>query len=128
MGFWIFMLVMVLLMPLLVVGLGTLLVKSPPKNVNWAFGYRTERSVKNKDTWAFAQRYSGRIWQRMGWPLLAVSVLIMLLVLGKDEDAVGTAGIIVVALQVAAVVGSLFPTERALKRTFDENGNRREGA
>ena len=28
------------------------------------------------------------------------------------------------ALQLAAVIGSIFPVERALKRRFDERGNR----
>ena len=29
------------------------------------------------------------------------------------------------ALQLAAVIGSIFPVERALKRRFDDQGNRR---
>lgn len=44
--------------------------------------------------------------------------------LGKDADAVGTLGGIVCAVQLPAMLWAIIPTERALKRTFDKDGNR----
>ena len=52
MGFWIFMLIMVLLIPVSMIALGRLFWKSAPHNINSTFGYRTKRSMmseNNKD-------------------------------------------------------------------------------
>ena len=44
MMFWIYMLVCSLLIPLIILGAGALLSKHPPKQINWAYGYRPERA------------------------------------------------------------------------------------
>mgnify|MGYP000150990993 CR=1 FL=1 len=38
---------------------------------------------------------------------------------------VGTVAAIIDVIQLAVLIGSIVPVEKALKRTFDENGNRR---
>ncbi len=125
MGFWIFMLVMDLLIPASMIGFGRLFLKRAPKEVNSVFGYRTSMSMKNKDTWEFAHKYFGRLWYVWGWVLLPVSVIPMLFVIGESEDIVGTVGSIIGGIQMVPMIGPIFPTERALKRNFDKNGNRR---
>ncbi len=125
MGFWIFMLVMDLLIPASMIGFGRLFLKWAPKEVNSVFGYRTSMSMKNKDTWEFAHKYFGRLWYVWGWVLLPVSVIPMLFVIGESEEVVGTVGSIIGGIQMVPMIGPIFPTERALKRNFDKNGNRR---
>ena len=49
MGFWIFMLIMDLLIPLTMIGFGRYFIKKAPKEINGVFGYRTSMSMKNKD-------------------------------------------------------------------------------
>ena len=61
MGFWIFMLLMDLLLPLMMAGFGKLFMTKSPQNINVAFGYRTTMSMKNKDTWEFAHKYCGKL-------------------------------------------------------------------
>ena len=51
MGFWIFMLVMDLLFPVIMIVMGRYFMKTSPKEINYIFGYRTNMSMKNKDTW-----------------------------------------------------------------------------
>ncbi|MEZ4857476.1 MAG: SdpI family protein [Flavobacteriaceae bacterium] len=34
--------------------------KFPPKKINYYYGYRTNRSMKNEDTWKAAQEYSSK--------------------------------------------------------------------
>ncbi len=41
------------------------------------------------------------------------------------EDVVGTVTLVIEAVQVLVLIGSVILVEKALKRTFDENGNRR---
>ena len=62
MGFWIFMLIMDLLLPFTMIGFGRYFMKKAPKEINSVFGYRTSMSMKNKDTWEFAHKYCGKVW------------------------------------------------------------------
>ena len=125
MGFWIFMLIMDLLIPLTMIGFGKYFLKTAPKEINALFGYRTTMSMKNKDTWIFAHNYCGKIWYICGLMLLPVSIIVMILVIGKTKDTVGNVGGILCGVQMIPLIGSIFPTEKALKKTFDKNGNRR---
>ena len=92
MGFWFFMLAMVLLIPLSMLFLGRYFIRHSPTKINYVFGYRTRMSMKNQDTWQFAHRHFGKTWYVCGLVLTPLSVLGMLLVLGKDENAVGHRG------------------------------------
>ena len=118
MGFWIFMVIMDLMIPFIMIVFGKIFLNNPPKEINQIYGYRTGRSMKNKDTWDFAHRYIGKIWLRDGLVLLPVSLGIMLLVLGKNQDTVGTVGGILCFVQMVPLIGAIFPTERALKKEF----------
>lgn len=126
MGFWIFMMVIDLLIPITMVGFGKYFSKSAPKEINEVFGYRTSMSMKTKDTWEFAHHYCGRLWLKIGCIILVLSVIVMLFVIGKDESVVGIFGGILCGIQLVFLIGSIFPTERALKSNFDEHGNRKK--
>ena len=125
MGFWIFMLCTVLLVPLIMLFFGLYFKNKSPKEINSLFGYRTTMSMKNKDTWEFAHHYCGRLWLVLGIIMLPLSVIPMLFFINQDIDVVGIAGGIIEGIQVVVLLISIFPTEKALKKTFDENGNRR---
>lgn len=125
MGFWIFMLLMDLLVPLTMIGFGKLFMTKSPRNINAVFGYRTTMSMKNKDTWEFAHKYFGKLWFRCGLVLLPLSVIPLMFVFGKDADMIGAVGGTVCTVQLVPLIGSIFPTEAALKKTFDKNGIRR---
>lgn len=125
MGFWIFMTIMNLLIPIIMIGFGSYSSKNAPKQINHTFGYRTSMSMKNKETWEFAHHHSGRIWLKVGWIMLIVSGIAMLFVIGNDINIVGIFGMILCVIQVIVLIASIIPTEKALKRNFDENGNRR---
>ena len=125
MGFWIFMLIVNLLIPFTMIGFGRGFMKNAPKEINAVFGYRTAMSMKNKDTWAFAHNYAGKLWYVVGWILLPLSILIMMLVIGRTENVIGTVGGILCGIQMIPLIGAIIPVERALRKTFDKNGNRR---
>ena len=58
--------------------------------------------------------------------MLPVSILSMVfLAFGRSVDTVGTVGGVIVGMQCAVMVLSIFPTERALKRNFDDYGRRK---
>ena len=125
MGFWIFMLLMDLLIPLTMVVFGKMFMTKSPKNINVVFGYRTTMSMKNKDTWEFAHKYCGKLWLKCGLVLLPLSIVPLIFTFNKGTDIIGTVGGIVCVVQLILPIGSIFPTEAALKKTFDRNGIRR---
>ena len=127
MGFWIFMLAMNLLFPLIMIVMGRYFMKKSPKEINYIFGYRTNMSMKNKDTWDFAHNYFGKRWFRLGWLLIPISVIPMLFVIGKGEDIIGTVGMVVMVIDLILLIAPIFSTERALKKIFDKDGNKRNG-
>ena len=40
--------------------------KYPPKKINHFYGYRTRKSMRDQESWDFAQAYSSRQMQKMG--------------------------------------------------------------
>lgn len=98
------------------------MMKKPPKEINGVIGYRTAQSMKSKDTWEFAQKYCGKIWCICGVVMIPATVVALLIVLGKNEDTVNKVGLILCAVQLVFLIGSIFPVERALKKNFDYYG------
>ena len=124
-AFWIFMLIMVLLIPGTMLGFGILFTKKAPNNINFVFGYRTARSMKNKNTWNFAHKYIGRLWKTLALIMLPFSIIPLFFVFGSNVDTIGTVGGIIVMIQLIPMVAAIFPTERALKKNFDTFGQKR---
>lgn len=107
------------------IGVGRWMWKHPPKEINAFLGYRTPRSMVNMDTWNFAHHHCGKRWWIIGWILLLPTALIHIPFYGKGEDTIGWMCIGVLAVQLTVLIASIFPTERALKKTFREDGTRR---
>lgn len=127
MGYKIFMFIMLLLVPAVMVGFGAYFMRRAPKKINYVFGYRTARSMKNEDTWKFAHNFIGKLWLVCGTLLLVVStVLFFTFMANKNENAVSIASLVILGVQLLVLMCSIIPTESALKKTFDENGNRKK--
>ena len=122
--FWIFMLFFMALIPAVMIFFGIKFQKTAPKNINWAYGYRSERSMKNRDTWVFAHKCIGRLWKNWGCVLL-VSVVPLFFVLGKDPDSVGMFCLPLVGVQLVTMIIPIFIVESRLKKTFDKYGRRK---
>ena len=123
MGFWIFMLIMALLCPVTMIILGNRFMKNPPESITLRSGYRTSRSMKSPETWAFAQKYFGRLWFIIGIITVPLSIIPMALVYGKETNVIGTTGALVVLAQIIPLgVVPFILTERALSKKFDEFG------
>ena len=96
-----------------------------PKHPNGVYGYRTTRSMKNDETWAFAQERWGRLGWRAGWWLLMLSLLFVAIL---QTQSVRQHGLYVgawITVQGVLTLATIIPVERALKNTFDEFGRRK---
>lgn len=120
---FVFLVVCNLLIPVTMIGFGYAFYKSPPGEINWSFGYRTKRSMKNKDTWEIAHRYMGRIWFYSGLCLAVVSIIALCAIRGKNnfEDL----SIYITGVQMIVLIIPIPFTEAKLKQIFDKNGRRR---
>ena len=125
MSIWIGIAFTVIIIPALMIIFGKYYIKKAPKNINHFVGYRTTRSMKNKETWEFAHNYMGKLWYKYGIVLFVISAALMLLTMGQDEDAVGGLAAIITTVQVFVMIVPGILTEKALKENFDEEGNRK---
>ena len=125
MSIWIGIAFTVIIIPALMIIFGKYYIKKAPKNINHFVGYRTTRSMKNKETWNFAHNYMGKLWYKYGIVLFVISAALMLLTMGQDEDAVGGLAAIITTVQVFVMIVPGILTEKALKENFDEEGNRK---
>ncbi len=114
-----------LLIPVVVIVTGRIMWKHYPKNINGLVGYRTSRSMKNMDTWKFANEYCGRLWYKMGLFMLALSILVSVVLLGTNDSTYSIISLIFVLVQCVVLIVSIFPVEIALKKMFKEDGTRK---
>ena len=125
MWFWWFMFVCNLLIPVILIIAGRMMWKHCPKKINTVYGYRTKRSMKNMDTWRFAHNYCGKLWWKIGWFSLFPSVVVQIPFFESSEDVIGIVGGIICTVQVVILMATVFQTEAALKKTFNDDGTRR---
>ena len=121
--FWCIMLFFDLLIPGTMIGIGSYYKKKAPAEINAFVGYRTRLSMQNRETWEYAHHFFGRLWQISGLILLPLTVLGMLLLWGAERETVSWWGGGYCLIQLLVMVGCIFPTEVALHRKFNRDGN-----
>ncbi|MCL2568493.1 MAG: SdpI family protein [Oscillospiraceae bacterium] len=110
------------MLPLILIVFGICALAVIPRKPNWIMGYRTPLACKNQDTWVFAHKHFGKQMIMFGFVYVLLSIERVLLVdNGASSGMIG----VVIAAQVLAVLLALIPTEIALRKEFDQNGNRR---
>lgn len=126
MWFWWSILICDCIIPVLMIIAGRMMRKHCPKKINGIVGYRTKMSMINMDTWKFAHDYAGKLWWKIGVGLLGPTMLIHIPFYGASDDTMGILSIIIIiVVQLAFLIGSIFPTEKALKNNFNEDGTKR---
>ena len=127
MWLWWFLFACNVMVPVIQMSAGRMMWKHCPQKINSVYGYRTSRSMKNQDTWKFAHDHCGRVWWKIGWIMLILSVVVQIPFYHSSEEVIGKVSAILCTLQLIALIASIFPTEYALKKEFLEDGSRREG-
>ena len=125
MGLKIFIFVCNLIIPIIMLFFGVKFKNHSPKNINGIYGYRTSMSMKNEETWEFAHRYCGQLWIKLGFIILIISIIFSLIAFTYDDKAQGIMDLTLVTIQTIALIVSIFPVEKELKKNFDKNGDRR---
>lgn len=81
----------------------------PPKDINLLYGYRTKRSMKNKNSWNFANHYSAKLLLKLSIITVIFQVILHLL-FGVMVSIIVTSFVWIIAL-----FATLFITEKKLK-------------
>ena len=108
------------LLPIIVLVVGIIFAMSPPQNINSIVGYRTSTSTKNNDTWVFAQKYSAKALLAIGVITLALGLIVGIF-LPTNVISVG----VTLLVQIVLLILVIPLTENALKKNFDNAGNRK---
>jgi uncharacterized membrane protein len=116
----IFALIMTAIMSLTMIGFGYLFTKRPPDEINSVIGYRTAMSSKNKDTWEFAHKYSGKVWIRSGIITAIISVAFIIALQNSKNYNQLMQGLFYIQIVILLLVIPL--TEVALRKNFNKNG------
>jgi heme/copper-type cytochrome/quinol oxidase subunit 4 len=101
--------------------------------VNKWNGYRSKLSKKNQETWEFAHEYWGKLLVPFGFILLFLTIGAAILVvrgtfafIDTDPWVVGlVTGAVGMVVQLIVFMILMIPTDNALRKEFDENGERR---
>lgn len=108
------------LIPITMIILGIRWRKNPPKSMNYFYGFRTKRSMKNKDTWRFAHLHQSKLLLVSG--ILTIIVLLFLMFILKEQFVKYVVFIIMAEILLQIMLIPI--TENKLKRTFNKSGKR----
>ncbi len=113
------------MIPLIMIIGGWMMWKHCPKELNSVVGYRTSRSMRTMDTWKFAHEYCGKLWWKIGWISMTLTIVVPIFFLHRADNIVGMVGGVIMIFQTAAILLSIVPVERELEKTFTKEGKYR---
>lgn len=123
---WFFMLFIAIVLPLIMFMSSFYFIAGGPKNINNIFGYRTGRSMINKDTWIFAHEYCGKLWLKVSIAFILASIVIMLCLIKTDQRVFVAVGFVIFIAEFVTLFFTINKTEKALADNFDIKGNRKK--
>lgn len=94
------------------------------KKINIFSGYRSDMSMKNNNTWKFANEYLGNLLKNLGISLFIITLFISFGFINNDSESISIQGIIIYIVQVFIIIASVISVEYALKKNFDKEGNK----
>lgn len=103
------------IIPVLILILGIWMYKYPPKKINWLIGYRTFKSMKNKEMWDFAHKYCGKLWMLIGLLMCILTLFLCLIVWLKVITFTENILLIATFIQIGMLLLSVLIVENKLK-------------
>lgn len=99
--------------------LGFILIKWPPKNINYIYGYRMPSSMKNQDTWDEAQKLGGISLSIFGVVIGIFGLWSIIKPLDiNNETALGV-------FLIVGVIVMIIIDEMKLRKIFNKDGSRK---
>ena len=101
------------ILDVLIIGLPLIFKAAQPKEINYLFGYRTKRSMKNEQTWKVANLYWVNIM--LFGSAMVIAFQLVLTILKKPVPTIISSTCIA---WVVTLIAGIFLTESFLKKTF----------
>lgn len=86
-----------------------ILQKNPPTDINAAYGYRTKRSMKNKELWDAGNKYSAEVMKKNGYIMMLIGSAISILFRYPHTTAV------IMAVMLLLIIHLFMRVEKRLK-------------
>ncbi|MFK4292458.1 MULTISPECIES: SdpI family protein [Bacillus] len=87
-----------------------ILQKNPPTDINAAYGYRTKRSMKNKELWDAGNKYSAEVMNQNGFIMMLIGSVISILFRYPHTTAV------IMAVMLLLIIRLIIRVEKSLKK------------
>jgi uncharacterized membrane protein len=88
----------------------------PPKKINYLYGYRTKQSMRNNETWSFANKYAAKLL--INFSIYSLFIPPILYFLYPENNF-----IITIIIHTALILSVLYFTELQLKIKFKKEEN-----
>lgn len=105
----------IFIIPVMMLLIGYLMFKYPPKKINFLIGYRTRASMKNERVWKEANQYFGILLIKYGCGMLAAVLLFSVLVWLKTIAFTEFVLIIIVLVQVIVIVITALQVDKKIR-------------
>ena len=109
-----------LLIPALMILSGRMMKTCCAKKRSFLLGYRTRLSGKSQESWTFANRYCGGLYEKIGWWSVPASILYLLCFLKASRDTGELAVEGLLLAQCALLLLPILPTQRKLREKFGD--------
>ena len=114
-----------LILPIIMLIAGWAMYRSPSEDTSMGmvgYGYKSKRSLASRACKSFADKYAGKVFMIYALVMLPLSLIASIILVSNGIYFKGLSVIMVV--QVICLCTVHIPVERALKKNFDENGDR----
>jgi uncharacterized membrane protein len=104
--------------------IGLIMSRFPPKKFNGFYGYRMPSSMKNQQTWDEANRFSAAYMTKTGFITLVVGIIITALLAIIKPPADVHELVSIMSMMLSGIVPAIFmivATENHLTKTFGNN-------
>lgn len=115
MGFHLF-LICNLAIPIVMIAIGILVRKVPPKTVDKVYGYRTKRAMKDEKSWLIAHRFYAVWVSTYGFLSLLFACGVTFVLKEELPEVLARVSLYVIAIEVVFLLLPILHTESMLKR------------
>ena len=117
---------LVLAGPVLLLVLGAMYYFKPPKEANYAWGFRTYFGMGSVEVWRFTQKIAGLCWIALGGVLTVIMLIVGLFYGGMNAMEIVTSAVWCVGIELVLVIASWVGINMVVLKFFDKDGNRRQ--
>jgi uncharacterized membrane protein len=109
---------------ILLIIIGLIMSRFPPKKINGFYGYRMPSSMKNQQTWDEVNRFSAHSMIKAGFVTTLIGVIITALLATTKLPVDVFALVSIMSMMASGIIPAVFiivATEKHLTRTFGNN-------